>query len=110
MTHARKLEQYQKTNVGTAGKLDLVIMCYEKAIQFLLHAKAYVAEGEFEKKARVMQRTLDIVEELRNALDFEKGVTDILAHVLHTLQEITHNLGMRWRHIRGLAQVSAQVV
>jgi flagellar protein FliS len=73
MTYGRKVKQYRKTEVGTAGKMDLVIMCYERAIQFLVHARMYLEEKQFEKKAHLLKRALDIVDELRCSLNFEQG-------------------------------------
>ena len=73
MTYGKILNQYKKTNVETAGKVDLVIMCYEKAIQLLTESRTHYEENEFEPKARKMQGALDLINELRCSLDFEKG-------------------------------------
>ena len=73
MTYGRMLNQYRKTNVETAGKTDLVILCYEKAIQFLVQARNAYDDGEFEKKANALKKAMDIIEELNCSLDFEKG-------------------------------------
>jgi len=67
------LNQYQKTNVKTAGKMDLVILCYEKAIQFLVQARNAYEDGQFEKKTNALKKAMDIIEELNCSLDFEKG-------------------------------------
>ncbi|MBN1625119.1 MAG: flagellar export chaperone FliS [Deltaproteobacteria bacterium] len=64
---------YKKTSIETAGKLDLVIMCYEKAIQLLMQAKNHFEMNEIEKKARKMQKALDILNELQSCLNMEKG-------------------------------------
>lgn len=71
--YGRMLARYQKTNVETAGKIDLVIMCYEKTIQFLHQAKICYQEKQFEEKGRALQKALDIISELKCSLDFEKG-------------------------------------
>jgi len=81
MKNEDALTNYQKTNVATAGKLELVIMCYEKAILFLNDAKHYFQEQQFEKKGNSLKRALDIIYELRASLNFEKG------------EEIAANLG-----------------
>jgi flagellar protein FliS len=73
MTYGRMLNQYQKTKVKTAGKMDMVILCYEKTIQFLVQARNAYEDGEFEKKAKAFKKAMDIIEELNGSLDFEKG-------------------------------------
>ena len=73
MGYGRTLGRYRKTEISTAGKMDLVVMCYDKSIQFIKQAKAECAQGAFEKKARLLQKTLDIINELQSALDFNKG-------------------------------------
>jgi len=73
MTYGRMLAQYRKTDVETAGRLDLVIMCYENAIRFLKQAKGHYESNAFEEKARALQKVLDIISELKGALNIEKG-------------------------------------
>ena len=73
MNYGRMLRRYQKTNVQTAGKLELVIMCYEKTIEFLARAKAHYEEGQYEKKAAALRRALDIINELRSSLNMGDG-------------------------------------
>ena len=73
MGYGRTLSQYRKTEITTAGKMDLVIMCYDKSIQFIRQAKGRYQEGAFEEKAKLLQRSLDIINELQSCLDFEKG-------------------------------------
>ncbi len=64
---------YQKTDILTADPKKLVIMCYEGAIYNLKVAKAKYYAQEFEGKGKAIQNALDILNELRAALDFEKG-------------------------------------
>ena len=73
MTYGRMLAQYRKTDVETAGRLDLVIMCYENAIRFLKQAKGHYESHAFEEKARALQKVFDIIGELKGALNIEKG-------------------------------------
>lgn len=73
MTYRKSIGLYKKTGVETARKIDLVIMCYEKTIQFLNQAKVHFEENEFEKKAMKMQKAMDIISELLCSLDLEKG-------------------------------------
>jgi flagellar secretion chaperone FliS len=73
MTYQSKVGQYRKRSIETSGKLELLLMCYEKAIQKLQEAKAHFEAKEFERKARALQKALDIIHELQCTLDFERG-------------------------------------
>lgn len=73
MSYGKMLRQYKKTNVETAGKLDLVIMCYEKTIEFLAHAKRHYEENSIEQKGTSLQKALDIINELRCSLNMKEG-------------------------------------
>jgi len=64
---------YQKTEVATADPKKLVILCYEGTIFSLRKAKAKYYAREYEAKATAVQNALDILNELRGALNFEKG-------------------------------------
>jgi flagellar secretion chaperone FliS len=93
MTYGRMLAQYRKTDVETAGRLDLVIMCYENAIRFLKQAKGHYESNAFEEKARALQKVIDIISELKGALNIEKGqkiavnLNAIYDYLLRTLLE-----------------------
>ena len=73
MVYGRVLNQYKRSNIETAGKLDLIIMCYERAIQLLAQVKDHIQEKEFAKKAHKFKKVLDIIDELQSCLDMEKG-------------------------------------
>lgn len=73
MTYGRTISCYQKTNVATSGKLNLIILCYETVIQNLHASKRFIEAGEYEKKAKALQKALDILNELQGCLSFEKG-------------------------------------
>jgi len=73
MGYGNMSQQYGRTSIETAGKLDLIIMCYEKTIQLLRQAKDHFDGNDIEKKARKMQKALDIINELQSCLNIEKG-------------------------------------
>lgn len=73
MTYGRLLGQYKKVDVETAGKIDLVVMCYEKATEMIWQAKKLCQEKRIEEKARRLQKAMDIVNQLQVCLNFEKG-------------------------------------
>ncbi len=64
---------YRQTDILTADPKRLVLMCYEGIIQNLDMAKQYYLKDDFEAKGRAIQRSLDIVNALREALNFEQG-------------------------------------
>jgi flagellar protein FliS len=66
-------QTYQQTNIITADPKRLVMMCYEGAIHFIKTAKEEYLNREYEAKGKAIQNALAILNELREALDFEKG-------------------------------------
>lgn len=73
MTYGKMRSHYDRTNVETASKLELIILCYDKAIQLLTQAKNHYEEKAFENKSRKLQKVLDIINELQGCLDLEQG-------------------------------------
>lgn len=73
MAYQNKMGQYRKLNIETAGKLDLILICYEKTIEMLRQGKACLEEKEYEKKARKIQKAMDIIYQLQGCLNFEQG-------------------------------------
>ena len=103
-------QAYQKTDVITADPKKLVIMCYEGAIYSLKLAKAKYYAQEYEAKAKAIQNALDLISELRSALDFEKGGE--IAKNLDSLYAFwTQHIfkADRNRDLRGLEQVIAML-
>ncbi len=64
---------YRRMDVLTADPKKLVIMCYETMIRNLKSAKEKYLANDFEGKSEAIQNTLDIMTELRSALDFQRG-------------------------------------
>ena len=71
--YQRNISAYQTTGVMTAEPKKIVIMCYELAISQLKKAKHHYELREFEEKAKSLQRAMDVINELRQALDFKLG-------------------------------------
>ena len=67
------INAYRATGVMTADPKRLVIMCYEGAIDSLKVAKQMFIAKDFEGKGRATTKAQDIINELMQALDFEKG-------------------------------------
>lgn len=103
-------QTYRQTDVITADPKKLVIMCYEEAIRNLNIAVQTYSSGRYEDKGKSVQRALDIISELREALDFDRGGT--IAHSLDTLYSFMtcHIIKSdQARNIKGLEQVSSML-
>lgn len=66
-------QTYRKTDITTADSKRLIIMCYEGVIQNLGIAKQNFLKGDYESKGRAVQKSLDIINALKEALNFEFG-------------------------------------
>ena len=73
MVYGKSIKNYDRTLIQTAGKLDLVILCYEKAIQLLNQAKDHYLDHETEKKVYKIKKVIDILNELNGSLNMDKG-------------------------------------
>ena len=73
MTYTKMMTNYDRSSVETAGRLELVILCYDKAIQLIMQAKAHFEAEEFEEKARRFQKALAIIHELQSCLNLDEG-------------------------------------
>lgn len=67
------VEAYRRTEVFTSDPRKLIIMCYEGAISNLRMARESYEARDYEAKARALQKTYDIINELIISLNFEKG-------------------------------------
>ncbi len=73
MNYSKMSSQYKRSNIETAGKLDLIIMCYDHAILFLKQAKNDIENKDYYKKGQRIKKVLGIINELQSCLDMEKG-------------------------------------
>lgn len=64
---------YLTTQVTTTTQGDLLLMLYDAAIKFLKQAKIKVAERNFAQKGILISRAIDIISELAESLNKEKG-------------------------------------
>lgn len=85
MVRQRFLQQYAQTNVETAVENAtphrLIQMLFEGALDRIAQAKGAIARKDYESKAKLLNRVMDIIGSLRGSLDLEKGgeVADNLA-------------------------------
>lgn len=67
------LGAYKKTSVLTASKEQILLMLYQTAIKQLKIAVSAIENKELAKKGEAIGHFQDIIIELNNSLDFEKG-------------------------------------
>ena len=73
MTAQTAYKQYKQVQVKTANKEKLLIMLYQGCIKFLRLAKKNIDEDDIEGANNYIIRSQDIIRELMNTLDMEKG-------------------------------------
>ena len=66
-------KKYKQVQVKTANNEKLLIMLYQGCIKFLRLAKKSIDENDIEGTNNYILRSQDIIRELRNTLDMEKG-------------------------------------
>lgn len=64
---------YHRTSITTASKEQLLLMLYEGCIRNFKKAKLAMEQGNIAEKGKWLGKAQDIVNELSNSLDFEKG-------------------------------------
>ena len=73
MDYSKAFNQYERSDIETAGQLDLIIMCYQKVILCLKQSKDHLENKIFDKKAHKVITALNILNELQSNLNFDKG-------------------------------------
>ncbi len=84
-------KQYITTQVGTADRLQLVVMLYEGAISFLSQAREKMANKDAAGKGLYIGKALDIIAELNASLNFHEG-KDLAANLFHLYNFMTAHL------------------
>jgi flagellar protein FliS len=69
----QKTDSYKKSQVETADQLSLIIMLYDRAILLLEKAKNEISEKKHEEKHDSLTKACNIVFELMQSLDQDKG-------------------------------------
>ena len=64
--------QYRANSVNTSP-LQLVVMCYDGMIRFMGKAKEAIETKNIADKVKYVNKTIAIVDELQNSLDFTQG-------------------------------------
>lgn len=76
-------QAYLQTKVGTTDQGQLLLMLYDGALNFLQQARDKMLAKDYAAKGLLISKTIDIVTELSNTLNMEKGGT--LAENLNNL-------------------------
>ena len=71
--YQKQQKEYLKTKIQTASKEQLVLMLMDGVVRFSEHGRKAIAEKDFEAKQKNLVRSQDIIIELVNGLDHEKG-------------------------------------
>ena len=71
--YQKQQKEYLKTKIQTASKEQLVLMLMDGVIRFSEHGRKAIEEKDYEAKQKNLVRAQDIVIELVNGLDHEKG-------------------------------------
>ncbi len=66
-------QAYQKSQILTSDPKRLVLLCYEEAIRSLERAKVEYRSENYKAKGKAVQKALDLINHLREALNFERG-------------------------------------
>lgn len=64
---------YFETQVTTTTQGDLLVMLYDGAIKYLNQAKAMIEEKNYAQKGMLISRAMDVISELDESLNREKG-------------------------------------
>ena len=84
-------QQYVTTQVGTADRLQLVIMLYDGAISFLGQARERMEAQDTPGKGVFIGRALDIIAELNASLNFQAG-QELSTNLFHLYNFMTGHL------------------
>ncbi|HJU04505.1 MAG TPA: flagellar export chaperone FliS [Nitrospiraceae bacterium] len=99
------INQYRRTQILTASDVQVIVLLYDGALQSLELAREGILKDNYADKARFLSRAFDIVSELSNVLDMERGgeVAATLRRLYdYMLEELTlANLRHAPKHLDG---------
>ena len=97
----QKTDSYKKSQVETVDQLSLIIMLYDKAILLLGKARVEISEEKHEEKHDSLTKACNIVFELMQSLDQDKGgeIADSLSRlysfVVREIMDADTNLNIK---------------
>jgi flagellar protein FliS len=69
----RGIDAYRRTEVQSASPLQLIVMLYDGALQFLNEARTAQMSGDLPRRAHALRRVAAILAECQSTLDLERG-------------------------------------
>ncbi len=71
--YMKRQNAYKQTAINTASKEQLVLMLYDGVVRFSEQGRQAIENKDIEKKQFALVRSQDIIFELINGLDYERG-------------------------------------
>ena len=65
--------EYLENRIRTASSLELIVIIYEAAVQFLMEARQGMEAGNVEKKTNAVNRASRCISELQTSLNMDQG-------------------------------------
>ncbi len=96
-----KTDSYKKSQVETVGQLSLILMLYDRAILLLGKAREEISEKKHEEKNNSLTKACNIVFELMQSLDQEKGgeiatsLSRLYSFVVRQIMDADANLNIK---------------
>lgn len=97
----QKADSYKKLQIETADQLSLILMLYDRAILSLEKAKKEISEKKLEGKHHSLTKAGDIVFELTQSLDQNKGgeiaasLSQLYNFVVREIMDANANLNIK---------------
>jgi len=97
----QKTDSYKKSQVETVDQLSLIIMLYDKAILLLGKAREEISEEKHEEKHDSLTKACNIVFELMQSLDQDKGgeiaasLSRLYSFVVREIMDADTNLNIK---------------
>jgi len=67
------ISEYQENAIATQSRGRLIVLLYDGAIKFCKRAIAEIEQGNWAAKGKLINKAVDIINELDSCLDFEAG-------------------------------------
>ena len=77
---------YAQNNVGVESPIKLVEMMYEGVLRFNAQAKKAIKDGDIEKRAYWINRSVAVIAELLSTLNYDAGEISAYLDGLYTYQ------------------------
>ena len=89
--YSKYIKQYQTSNITTATPEKLMILLFDRALQFLQKAKTAIAENNLKERAENIDGARKILRELMRTIDLENG-NDVAKSLFRLYNRMVMNL------------------